>query len=229
MRVCFCNAATLHSACTRHSSGGPPRRHRQIKSAISGSSPLRGQRYIAAARSAAAPAPSRSSTFLLCVSISACACSFSISACACSFDHLRIGRRLQRRRRLRLRIGEEAVDVLAARPAWSAPWPRCRGCRRDTRLVSPPASASFCRPIIAIRCAELLALAAGAEPDIDGHVVARLPVARIDRAPIGCAAARSAPVLPCLRITAMQQRRTGRGCRSRRRCARSASPWPARR
>ncbi|WP_298255856.1 hypothetical protein [Bradyrhizobium sp.] len=53
---------------------------------------------------------------------------------------------------------------------------------------------------------ELLRLAPGAETDIDGHVVARLPVARIDIYP-GVAQAHGLDLLAVLADRAVQERK----------------------
>jgi hypothetical protein len=51
---------------------------------------------------------------------------------------------------------------------------------RPTRLALPPSSNSFWKFASAIICANCCALPPVPEPDIDGHVVAGFPVARID-------------------------------------------------
>ena len=130
---------------------------------------------------------SASSAWVLrvCVAMSASACSFSISGLALELGEPGIGRRRDRRRARIVRVGrragrgEEQVDVLVA----GEPGELARCVVEVLRADQAGGDRLLLRGDDHVEVGELLALAAGAEPDIDGQVVARLPVARIDRDP----------------------------------------------
>jgi hypothetical protein len=96
-------------------------------------------------------------------------------------DELRIRRRLSRRRLAR--IVEVGLDRLEVDQLHQLLGRIVEVLRRD-QIGEPAGERLLLQVDHRHQAAEPLALPAGPQPDIDGHVVARFPVARIDGDPL---------------------------------------------